>query len=84
MKVKTKLLALALCVTLTLSIFGAFAPDAEAAPGNTVYTFGDTSGPFRDLAAEHKKEVERRRKAALGSEQEQREKFARMKAQSRK
>lgn len=81
---KKKLLALALCLTLALSLFGSFASDAEAAPGNTVYTFGDTSGPFRDLAKEAEQRKKDKKKASLGSEQEQREKFARMKAQRRK
>ena len=81
---KEKILALALCATLTLSIFGAFAPDAEATPGKTVYTFGDTTGPFRDLAKEAGQRKQDKKKASLGREQEQREKFARMKAQRRK
>ena len=86
---KKKFLTLVLCATLTLSILGAFVPDAEAANASgTVYTFGNAEGPWRDLYAEHQKEAEQRKKdkkkTSTGTEQERREKFARMKAQRRK
>lgn len=79
-----KLLSLALCLTLTLSAFGAFAPDATATnASNTVYTFGDPNGPWRDLAKEAEQRKKDKKKTSLKREQEQREKFARMKAQRR-
>ena len=78
-----KVASLALCLTLTLPLFGAVVPDARAANGNgTVYTFGDASGPWRDLAAEHQKEAKQREKERKKAEWKQamREKAAMKKA----
>ncbi len=50
----------ALCAALALNVCGALSPAYAIADCKTVYTFGDPNRPFRDLAAEHQKEVERR------------------------
>ena len=55
--------ALALCLTLAASACGAFSPAYAAGAGQTVCTFGNASGPFRDLAKEHEEEVKAREKA---------------------
>ena len=75
-----KVALFALCAALTLNAGGALSP-AYAAAG-TVYTFGDANGSFRDLAAEHQKEVERRKKERRKEERKQavREKAAMKKA----
>lgn len=65
-----KIALFALCAVLTFSACGASIP-AYAATGKTVYTFGDANGPFRDLAAEHQKEVERRKKERRKEERKQ-------------
>ena len=72
---------LVLCAALTFSACGASVP-AYAAAGKTVYTFGDANGPFRDLAAEHQKEGERRKTERRKEERKQavREKAAMKKA----
>ena len=78
-----KVASFALCLTLTLPLFGAVVPDARAANGNgTVYTFVDASGPWRDLAAEHQKEAKQREKESKKAERKQtmREKAAMKKA----
>ena len=82
-RILRKVASLALCLTLTLPLFGAVVPDARAANGNgTVYTFGDASGPWRDLAAEHQKEAKQREKERKKAERKQamREKAAMKKA----
>lgn len=61
---------LALCAALTLDGCGAVFP-AYAATGKTVYTFGDPDASFRDLAAEHQKEVERRKAERRKEERKQ-------------
>lgn len=58
-----RIAALALCLTLAASACGAFSPAYAAGAGQTVYTFGDPNGPFRDLAKEHEEEVKAREKA---------------------
>ena len=62
-----RIAALALCLTMAVHGFGWLSP-AHAVGGTTVYTFGNTEGPWRDLAAEHEKESKQhekeRRKAA--------------------
>ena len=75
-------MSLVLCLTLTLYAFGAFAPDADATSA-TIYTFGNPDGPFRDLAKEAEQEQRKKDKKKVSLEREQREKFARMKAQRR-
>ena len=72
---------LALCAALTFSTCGAPIP-AYAATGKTVYTFGDPDASFSDLAAEHQKEVERRKAERRKEERKQvmREKAAMKKA----
>lgn len=76
-----KIALFALCAALTFSTCGASVP-AYAATGKTVCTFGDANGPFRDLAAEHRKEVEGRKKERRKEERKQaiREKAALKKA----
>ena len=58
-----RVVSLALCLTLAASACGAFSPAYAAGAGQTVYTFGDTNAPFRDLAKEHEEEVKQREKA---------------------
>ena len=59
-----KIASLALCLTMALHIFGAVVPDARATANvsSTAYTFGDASGPWRDLYAAHEKEAKQREK----------------------
>ena len=75
--------ALALCLTLAASTCGAFSPAYAAGAGQTVYTFGNASGPFRDLAKEHEEEMKQREKKRKKAEREQamREKKAMKKAE---
>lgn len=81
-KMLRRIAALALCLTLAASICGAFSPAYAAGAGQTVYTFGNASGPFRDLAKEHEEEVKQREKKRKKAEREQamREKAAMKKA----
>ena len=76
-----KIALFALCAVLTFGACGASVP-AYAAAGKTVYTFGDANGPFRDLYAEHQKEVEQRKAERRKEERKQavREKAAMKKA----
>ena len=60
-KVLRKFMAFALCLSLASYGFSLFVPTAEAAGVATVYTFGNTEGPWPDLAEQHKKEIERRK-----------------------
>ena len=78
-----KVASLALCLTLTLPLFGAVVPDARAVnASSTAYTFGDASGPWRDLHAEHEKEAKQREKERKKAEKERKkaEKAAKKKA----
>ena len=77
-----KIISLALCLTLAAHGFGWFVPTAEAAGVTMAYTFGNTEGPWRDLAVEHQKEVERRKQERKKAEQKalMREKAAMKKA----
>ena len=70
----------ALCAALTFSACGA-SISAYADAGKAVYTFGDANGPFRDLASEHQKEVERRK---TERRKEERKKTVREKAAMKK
>ena len=77
-----KIAALALCLTMAASTCGAFSPAYAAGAGQTVYTFGNASGPFRDLAKEHEEKAKQRKKKREKAEREQtiREKKAMKKA----
>ena len=78
-----RVVSLALCLTLAASACGAFSRAYAAGAGQTVYTFGNASGSFRDLAKEHEEEVKQREKKRKKSEREQvmREKKAMKKAE---
>ena len=56
--------------TLAFNACVAFSP-AYAAGGTTVYTFGDASVPFRDLAKEHENEKKQREKERKKAAQKQ-------------
>ena len=71
---RKKLLVLALCLTLTLYASGGLFPAAAMSVSSTVYTFGDTNGPFRDLAKEHEKESKQREKERKKAEKERKKK----------
>ena len=79
---KKKFLSLTLCLTLTLSAFGALSPAYAANVSSTAYTFGDANGPWPDLYAEHQKEVKQREKERRKAEKERKkaEKAAKKKA----
>lgn len=79
---KRRLLSLALCLTLAVSVFGPFVPDAVAADmPRTVYTFGSTEGPYRDLAEEAVQRAKAKKKRPISDrDREQKEKAALMKA----
>ena len=78
-----KIALLALCATLTLHGFGWLSTAYAAGAGQTVYTFGNVNGPFRDLAKEHEEEMKQRGKKRKKAEREQamREKKAMKKAE---
>ena len=65
-----RLLAITLCLTMVLYAARLLSP-AYAAGGTTVYTFGDASGPFRDLAKEHENEKKQREKERKKAAQKQ-------------
>lgn len=66
-----KIAALALCLTMAASTCGAFSPAYAAGAGQTVYTFGNASGSFRDLAKEHEEEMKQREKERRKAAQKQ-------------
>ena len=73
----------ALCAALTLNVFGALVPEAQAADeGAVIYTFGNPNGPWRDLAKEHEEEVKQREKERKKAEKARKkaEKAAKKKA----
>ena len=78
-----RIASLALCLTLAAHGFGWLSPAYAAGAGQTVYTFGDPNGPFRDLAKEHEEEMKQREKKRKKAEREQamREKKAMKKAE---
>ena len=77
-----KFASLALCATLALHICGWLSPTYAAGASQTVYTFGDASGSWRDLAKEHEKERKQREKERKKAAQKEtmREKAAMKKA----
>ena len=66
-----RLLAIALCLTMALYAARWLSPAYAAGESSTVYTFGDTSGPFRDLYEEHQNEVKQREKERKKAAQKQ-------------
>lgn len=77
-----KITSLALCLTLTLSLFGGLSPAYATGVRSTAYAFGDVGGAYRDLAAEHREEAKRREAERKKAERKQavREKAAMKKA----
>ena len=77
-----RLLAITLCLTMALYVARWLSPTYAAGASQTVYTFGDANGPWRDLAAEHEKEAKQREKERKKAEKERKkaEKAAKKKA----
>ena len=63
-----RLLAITLCLTMALYAARLLSPAYAAGASSNVYTFGDASGPWSDLAKRHEEETKRcekeRKKAA--------------------
>ena len=57
-----KIASLALCATLAVNACYLFSPAYAAGASQTVYTFGNASGSWRDLSKEHEKERKQREK----------------------
>ena len=66
-----KIVALALCLTMAAHGFSWLSPAYAAGASQTVYTFGDASGPWRDLAKEHENERKQREQERKKAAQKQ-------------
>lgn len=66
-----RLLAITLCLTMALYAARLLSPAYAAGASSNVYTFGDASGPWPDLAKRHEEETKRREKERKKAAQKQ-------------